>query len=238
MIGFGFSAKPPDYAYSILDQAALHEALLAHLGVDSVHVLAHNYGDTVVQELLARQAEQEQPALLIRSVCFLNGGLFPEAQDVRRIQKLLLTPLGPLIGRLLTRERFAASFRPIFGAASQPSEEELDDFWQLVAVNEGPRIGHRLIRYLEERRARRQRWVGALQQAAVPLRFIVGAADPVSGLKMAARYRQLVPRADVVVLEGVGHYPQVEAPEATVAHFFAFIDDRVGTGLPPARQAL
>ena len=41
-----------------------------------------------------------------------------------------------------------------------------------------------------------------MQRTRVPLRLIDGAADPVSGAHMAARYRELVPRADVVLLEG------------------------------------
>jgi pimeloyl-ACP methyl ester carboxylesterase len=207
-----------------MDQATLHEELLAALGIERAHLLAHDYGDTVAQELLARQAEQETRPFTIRSVCFLNGGLFPEAQNVRLIQKLLLTPLGSLAGRMMNRRRFATSFRPIFGPQTRPSEAEIDDFWRLVAWNNGPRIAHRIIRYLEERRTYRERWVGALQQADAPLRFVVGAADPVSGLPMAARYRELVADADVVVLEGAGHYPQVEAPAETARHFLAFVE--------------
>ena len=58
MMGFGFSSKPADYPYSILDQADLLEGLLRHLGVRSVDLLAHDYGDTVAQELLARHLER------------------------------------------------------------------------------------------------------------------------------------------------------------------------------------
>src|SRR5262245_59196885 len=54
MIGFGLSAKPRAYDYSLRDQAALHEALLAALGIGEAHILAHDYGDSVAQELLAR----------------------------------------------------------------------------------------------------------------------------------------------------------------------------------------
>jgi pimeloyl-ACP methyl ester carboxylesterase len=53
MIGFGFSAKPKAYDYSIFDQANLQEHLLQELGLNTLHVLAHNYGVTVAQELLA-----------------------------------------------------------------------------------------------------------------------------------------------------------------------------------------
>lgn len=55
MLGFGDSAKPVNHDYSLLEQADLQQALLAHLNVDQpVHILAHDYGDSVAQELLAR----------------------------------------------------------------------------------------------------------------------------------------------------------------------------------------
>ena len=87
----------------------------------------------------------------------------------------------------------------------------------------GERSLHRLLRYIPERRANRERWVGAMQHTRVPLRLIDGAADPVSGAHMAARYRELVPRADVVLLEGVGHYPQMEAPADVQHEYLAFV---------------
>ena len=62
MIGFGWSDKPRNYAYSIMDQADLHEGLLSDLGVRKALVLAHDYGDTVAQELLARDLEPAGPA--------------------------------------------------------------------------------------------------------------------------------------------------------------------------------
>src|SRR5579872_5132875 len=58
MIGFGWSAKPRDYEYSISDQADLHEALLREQDVSRYHILAHDYGDTVAQELLARHLDR------------------------------------------------------------------------------------------------------------------------------------------------------------------------------------
>jgi pimeloyl-ACP methyl ester carboxylesterase len=234
MIGFGFSAKPPDYDYSILDQAALHEELLSALGVERAHVLAHDYGDTVAQELLARYEERRAcgaPGLQIRSVCFLNGGLFPETHRARFIQRLLLTPLGPFIGRRMSERRFAGSFGAVFGPGTKPSRAELADFWRLISHNGGTRIMHRLIGYIPERRRHRTRWVGALRTAAVPLRLVNGPEDPVSGAHMAERYRELVPNPDVVLLPGIGHYPQVEDPAGVLGAFLAFAD-RVEAAAP------
>ncbi|MGB0525878.1 MAG: alpha/beta fold hydrolase, partial [Flammeovirgaceae bacterium] len=93
MIGFGFSDKPRSYSYSILDQADIHEELLNLLGINACHILAHDYGDTVTQELLAR-FHAGKTAFTIQSVCLLNGGLFPETHQARLIQKLLMSPIG------------------------------------------------------------------------------------------------------------------------------------------------
>nr|WP_178112410.1 alpha/beta hydrolase [Pseudomonas sp. WS 5019] len=224
MLGFGYSAKPRGHAYSLLEQADLQQALLAHLGEQRpLHVLAHDYGDSVAQELIARHQEGQ---LQLASCVFLNGGLFPETHHPVRVQKLLLGPLGPLIGRLFSRRKLAQSFARIFGPHTQASEAELDALWQLVAYNNGPAVMHRLIRYMPERRQQRQRWVTAMQATTLPMRVIDGAFDPISGAHMVARYRELIANADTVLLDDIGHYPQLEAPAAVLEHYLQFRDAR------------
>ncbi len=227
LIGFGFSAKPRRHPYSIFDQADLCEGLLRSRGVSQTRILAHDYGDTVAQELLARFAERRRKGdggIEIKSVAFLNGGLFPEVHRARFVQKLLHSPLGPVLALLQDERRFARAFAPVFGPRTRPSREEMSDFWRLVSREGGARIAHKLIRYIAERRRFRERWVGALRSGSVRLRFINGPEDPVSGGHMAERYRELVPRADVVILEGIGHYPQVEDPQGVLRALSAFWD--------------
>lgn len=220
MLGFGYSAKPRGHAYSLLEQADLQQALLAHIGEQrALHVLAHDYGDSVAQELIARHQDGQ---LQLASCVFLNGGLFPETHHPVRVQKLLLGPLGPLIGRLFSRRKLAQSFARIFGPHTQASEAELDALWQLVAYNNGPAVMHRLIRYMPERRQQRLRWVTAMQTTTLPMRVIDGAFDPISGAHMVARYRELIADADTVLLDGIGHYPQLEAPAAVLEHYLQF----------------
>lgn len=225
MLGFGFSAKPRGHAYSILEQADLYEDFLRDQGVGDYHVLAHDYGDTVAQELLARQRDAgDRPSM--KSACFLNGGLFPEAHRPLLVQRLLLSPLGPLVARLNGPARFGRSMRAIFGRATPPDAETLDGFWRLLVESDGLAALPGLIRYIPERRTHRERWVGALRDAGIPLKLIDGAADPISGAHMADRYRELVPSADVTLLPEVGHYPQVEAPAEVLAAYLSFRDAR------------
>ncbi len=220
MLGFGFSEKPRGRHYSIGGQTSLHEALLASLGIERAHVLAHDYGDTVAQELMARRAQRRsspEPGLQLDSVTLLNGGLFPEAHHARMIQTLLRSPLGPLLVRLLDERAFARSFTPIFGAGTQPGDAELARFWALIEHNGGRLLMGRLLHYIAERKRHRERWVGALTDASMPLQLVVGMEDPVSGPDMARRWRELVPRGGLVELQGIGHYPQWECPSGVAA---------------------
>ena len=211
LLGFGFSAKPPGHDYRIGEQADLCLAAVAETAVGELHVLAHDYGDTVAQELLARALEGTSPVTL-RSVILLNGGLFPETHRPLLTQRLLRSPIGSLIARLMTKDRLAAAMRRISGRNSPPETEVTDAFWTLASRANGRQALPGLIRYIDERRASRERWVGALLQTSVPLTLIAGLDDPISGAHMVERFRELVPRARVVGLAGVGHYPQIEAP--------------------------
>jgi pimeloyl-ACP methyl ester carboxylesterase len=219
LLGFGMSEKPRDSDYPIALQADLCVALLEDCGVTNAHVLAHDYGDTVAQELLAREREGR---LRLASMVFLNGGLFPETHRARPIQKLLANPLlGPLLARAMSYRKFEATMLSIAGSAP-PSREELTDLWVLVERDGGRQALARLINYMEQRRRNRARWVGALVESSVPRRLICGAVDPVSGRHLAERYRELVPDPDVVVLEGVGHYPQLEVHDRVVDEYEVF----------------
>ncbi|MGM0433265.1 MAG: alpha/beta fold hydrolase [Pseudomonadota bacterium] len=221
MLGFGFSDKPQDHDYSIIGQADLIQGWLEQMGEERVHVLAHDYGASVTQELLARQREGSL-GFRLESVALMNAALFPEVHQPILIQKLLLGPLGGLVSRALTRRVFESSLGRIFGAATQPTARDIEDFWQLLIHNNGRGVIHRIIHYMEERRVHRHRWVGALQAMDQPTLLIWGGADPVSGAPMLARYRELVSDRGIALLDDIGHYPHFEAPAETLQHYLAF----------------
>ncbi|MFC2186753.1 alpha/beta fold hydrolase [Peijinzhouia sedimentorum] len=214
-LGFGFSSKPTEYHYSIYDQASLVEALMRSLGIDTCHIVAHDYGVSVVQEMLARSLEDENYFLKMKSITFLNGGLFPETHKPRLIQKLFMSKIGGLVSRLVGRSRFGKSFSSVFGENNQPTEKELDDFWSIISYKHGNRLAAKLVNYIPERDRNRDRWVSALTNASVMMKLINGPLDPVSGIHMAKRYHELVPNANINFLEGVGHYPHWESAEET-----------------------
>lgn len=211
MLGFGFSAKPKN-GYSIHRQADVQACLLKHLGISEFDAVVHDYGVSVGQEMLARQIEGTGFSGLGK-IGFLNGGLFPEQHRKRPIQKLGISPLGWLIGYIMNRKRFAARFTEIFGPHTQPSEEELDTFWQLITHNNGLKRMHTLLHYIADRKQHRNRWVGALETTETPVMVINGGLDPVSGKHLYDTVRERLPQIEALLLEDIGHYPQTEAPD-------------------------
>ena len=218
MLGYGLSDKPFNHRYSILTQANIIQSLLKELGVTQFNILAHDYGDSVAQELLARDLEND--SALIQSVILLNGGLFIEAQRPVLLQKLLLSPIGPIVARFIRYRKFKKNFDRI--CAKPLPDEELATYWQLIVNNQGIRVMPKIIQYIKERKRYRSRWVASLSEAQCPLKFVNGIEDPVSGQLMVDRYRQLVPNGEVKALKGVGHYPQAEAPEIVLKQAFEF----------------
>ncbi|HXE90795.1 MAG TPA: alpha/beta hydrolase [Terriglobales bacterium] len=216
-LGFGDSDKPARHAYSLFDQASITEQLWRRFDVPGAVLVAHDYGVTVAQELLARLAEGRL-AVRLEGLVLMNGGLYPEVHRPLRIQKLLADRLlGPLMNRFVNESTFRRNFASIFTRQHPVGEEELRQHWQAIVRRDGLRNYHRLMQYWHERRRYRDRWVGALEQTRVPLRFLWGMEDPISGAHMAAVIRQRLPRAEFVPLEGVGHYPQLEVPDVVAA---------------------
>lgn len=217
-LGFGDSDKPADHDYSLIEQADLVLALWQHHGVTETDLVVHDYGVSVAQEVLARHAEGGL-GVALRSVTFLNGGIYPDLHRPQPSQLMLLDPeQGPKMADFVTAETFAMALRATYAPDRQPSDAELAAAWETVARHDGHRIGHRLIQYIRDRERHAERWVHALETTTVPRHFLWGMLDPVSGAHMAARVAERMPDVDLVRLDDVAHWPQLEAPQTIAAH--------------------
>lgn len=205
-LGFGASDKPRiDYSYDLQLGALVEVARAA--GVSRALVVAHDYGATLAQELLALDAEGRAPFSLDGVVLF-NGGIEPALHRPFAIQRLLASRVGPFVAPLLVTKR---TFRRSFGRIITNLEAiDFDAHWAAIARGGGARTTPRLLHYMAERKRRRDRWVGALRTSRVPLGLVWGRRDPISGAHVLAWARSALPRAKILDLD-VGHYPQLEA---------------------------
>jgi pimeloyl-ACP methyl ester carboxylesterase len=214
-LGFGLSDKPRPHRYSLLEQADLVEAVVADVTAGPVVLIAHDMGTSVTTELLARDLEGRLPFELQR-VVLTNGSVILERASLRPIQKVLRGPLGPVAARLANRSGFIRGFGRLFSTDHPLSPDEAQAQWALLSHNQGHRIAHLLISYLDERVQYASRWHGAVRDWPKPLGFLWALNDPVATPNVLDGLRELRPRAEVIELPGLGHYPQVEDPHAFV----------------------
>ena len=211
-LGFGLSDKPRPHHYSLLEQADIVQAVVADADPGPVVLIAHDMGTSVTTELLARDIEGRLPFELQR-VVLSNGSIILDRASLRPSQKILRGPLGPLMARLVNRGGFVRGFGKLFTDAHPLSDAEAEAQWSLLTHNDGHRIAHLLISYLDERVRYADRWHGAIRDWPKKLSFLWALDDIVATTNVLDGLRELRPTADVVELPGVGHYPQVEVPD-------------------------
>lgn len=227
-LGFGASEKPADHDYSLHEQADLVEALWAHQQIAATHLLAHDYGVSVAQELLARRAEGALAVDLLGAQ-LLNGGLYPDLHRPQPTQLALLDPAqGPQVSAAIDEQLFVAALTPTFAPGFDAAADSRE-IWRATSRDDGQRISHLLIRYIEDRARHGERWVGALERTDVPLAFIWGMLDVVSGAQMAERIRARLPGAPFAALADVAHWPALEAPDRVAAA----VSSNLGRGREP-----
>jgi pimeloyl-ACP methyl ester carboxylesterase len=223
LLGYGLSEKPWPHTYTLFEQADLVTALYRELGLARVHLVAHDMGDTVVQELLARALDAPLPFQIL-SVTLLNGGVLVDRVRPILSQKLLRTrparAILPLLPRALARRAFDASMRRIAGRP--PTQEELDGQFALSERAGGRRCLPLLINYMREREIHRARWRRSLLTHPFPMQLLWGDRDPFNPWSGVEHILAERPATLGVRLDGVGHYPQLEAPDEVARRVIAF----------------
>jgi pimeloyl-ACP methyl ester carboxylesterase len=219
--GFGASDKPAGHPYTIHAAADAVEALWAASATASTILVAHDYSVSVAQELLARRAD-DALAVELRGVAWMNGGLYPDLHRPTVGQQLLLDPdHGAAVAGAVTERSFVDGIRGTWGTRRPFDEDLVGEMYRSMDERGGVRLMHELLHYVADRRAHAERWRGALEGADVPMAFVWGDLDPVSGAHVMVRLRERVPGARLVPLADVGHWPLLEAPDVVadaIAH--------------------
>jgi pimeloyl-ACP methyl ester carboxylesterase len=214
-LGFGLSQKPRDQRYSLLTQADIVEALATRFAGEAVILVAHDMGSSVATELLARDLDHRL-SFEIASVLLFNASLVLERASLTTGQKILRSRLGPLAARLTTEPGFRWQLGQVFSRQHPLSREEAADQWSLLAYNDGHRQLDRLIFYLHERVAYSARWKGALRDWPGRLELAWAELDPICTEAVLRAVLELRPHVPLTRLPGLGHYPQLEDPRASI----------------------
>ncbi len=220
-LGFGLSSKP-DRRYGIHLHADTAEAVLAALGIEQIDLLTHDMGDTVGGELLARDLEGRLGVGIRRRV-LTNGSIYIDLAQLTTGQQLLMGLPDAAIDPL-DADTFAAGVAATFAPGATVPDDELASIARLGEHGGGLGLLPRTIRYLEDRYADEERFTGAIERHPAPLGVVWGTEDPVAIVTMTDRLLARRPDTPTTRLEGVGHYPMIEAPAAFAAAVLEHLD--------------
>jgi pimeloyl-ACP methyl ester carboxylesterase len=213
-LGFGRSAKPPGHRYSVFEQADLVAAVWDALDVEQTSVVAYDYGAIVAQEVLARRQAGERGVAMTRLV-LLNAGVYAELYRPRLLQRLSLVPVaGAVLAKVFNERLFTRAWSEIFSDEHPLDPAVAHEHYRALRFGDaGGDVQRRLLAYIPERAAHRQRLESAIAQTDVPLHFIWGLADPVSGPQIARALRDRIPDVDLIEYADAGHCPHLEVPD-------------------------
>ena len=217
-LGFGLSDKPLDASYSLLDQGRRAGELARALGVERARVVGHDMGLTVAVEMLCRH-ETGELGLAMEGLVLSNGSHLVELANVTPLQKELMTDEGAAaFATGYDPERFAGMLRMVWADPTRTPAVDLRaiTWWFRDSL---PVIG-KIARYNLERTRHADRWRPILGRTRVPIGIVWGDRDPIAVLEIGQRLAAMS-RGSLTVLDGVGHYPQMEDPERWAAAVLA-----------------
>ncbi|TXD66437.1 alpha/beta hydrolase [Polaribacter glomeratus] len=212
-LGFGFSDKPVDYSYSLIEQADVALQLWKQLKLTNITLLAHDYGTSVATEILARHNKQ-QINLQIEKLILCNGSMHIELSKLRMIQKLLRNKITrKWIAKLTNYPLYRKNLRNVYFDKSKATNGELQEMWFMLEYNHGRKVIHFLSNYINERYTFWHRWIGALKETTIPTKIIWAKNDPVAVAVIAELLTLEIPNNKLFWIDNCGHFPMLEKPD-------------------------
>lgn len=215
--GYGRAEHPRDFDYTVAGYGRYLGGLLDRLAVERAHLVLHDFGGPWGLKWAA-----DHPAR-VGSVTLINCGVL-EGYKWHRFARVWQTPVLGELAQLTTTAR--GMHRALNALSPKPLPRGFID---------------RVMRYADwgHKRAvlklyRASRHLGQTPPAlgefanTLPACVIWGAGDPFIEVGFAEKQKRYFPRAEVHVLDGLGHWPFVDDVAAVRTPLVAFLRGVVG----------
>lgn len=219
--GFGQSDKPFDERYSVFDQAELLKQLIIDNNLRDLALVGHSYGGGVVLVL----ALDEDPRLdgRISKLVLLDTIAYP--QDIPVFFRMLDMPLFSHLGVRMVPPSVQTriALRIAYLDNSKIDEEEVEMYAAPLRTAAGK---HAIIHSARQIMPERLEEISA-RYASITMPTLIGWCDydRIVPLDVGLKLRRTLPNAQLKIIEGCGHMPQEEQPEATLGAIQGFLAD-------------
>lgn len=195
--GAGASSDPPEM-FGIAGYADCLARFMAALDLDRPHVAGISFGGAVAIELARRHPAVPRTLILVSAYAGWGGSLPHDIAEARLAQAMQLSELSP--------DDFVATLLPTMFAEGT-SQATIDSF-------EAPLRAFHPQGFRAMARAAAADLRDALPEIGVPTLLVYGDHDVRAPLAVAEHLRAEIAGSRLVVLPGVGHICNVEAPDA------------------------
>jgi haloalkane dehalogenase len=215
-LGWGASEKPTGYAYTATNQTGDLDAVIRHLQLASVVLVAHDAsGPPAIDWALDNPDRVAGLVLLNTYYCRMRGLRPPEAiwlfstPVIRRVARTVSMWFGGLIfrrmfewqvGRFFRDAEVRAKFLPLLFQQFTVSPSTHEAFF---------RLNEDLLSTVASRTAE----IPRLKRFPRPVRIVFGATDPYLNRRVAERFHQLLPTSELFLLPGARHFVQMDEPQ-------------------------
>jgi len=197
VLGCGGSANPPE-EFGLADHARVLAGTLDALGVSPAHVIGQSLGSVLALALYREYPRTVRSLVLAGAYAGWAGSLPPEEVQLRT-RMVLETLVRPV-------EEWGPPFLATVHGVNAPAE--LVEASMAILRDVRPEASRRLVLAIASADLR-----GMLPSITVPVLLIYGQDDQRAPSAVAAQLHAAIPGSQLVVLPGVGHAVNVEAPE-------------------------
>ena len=216
--GFGKAGKPADFNYTVEGYAAHMAKILDQLGIDRVHLVAHDFGGPWALAWAATHPGAYASATLIDTGVLLG-------YRWHYLAKIWQTPVvGEVFNAMSTGPAFRLLMR--HGNAGGLPRDFLDRMYGDFDAST-KRAVLKLYRASKDPEAQFQQLRGVLSKLERPVLVIWGKRDPYLGYEHAEGQKATFPNARVVMLDESGHWPFIDNPEAVKVALLPFLTEAV-----------
>jgi pimeloyl-ACP methyl ester carboxylesterase len=204
MPGFGRSARPDDFEYTVAGYANHLGAVLKKLGVARAHLVLHDFGGPWgLAWALANPTA-------LASLTLIDAGVLPD-YHWHYLARIWRTPfLGEAFMASTTRFGFHALLK--HGNPRGLPKNFVDGMFDHFDAGT-KRAVLKLYRATNEPAEMAEKFGGAFRSWKCPVLVVWGERDPYLPVRYAERQREFFPQAQVKVVEDSGHWPFADNPE-------------------------
>jgi pimeloyl-ACP methyl ester carboxylesterase len=216
--GFGLTGPAPDGDYSMTRYADFIAALLDQLGVHRAVLAGNSLGGGVAWRTAVQHPERVSRLVLVDA----SGYPLQSTSVPLGFRLVQIEWLQPVMSRLLPRSMIESSVRNVYADPSKVTPELVDRYYELT-LRAGNRESLTQRMKLRETDAQASELIKTIGQ---PTLILWGAQDRLIPEPSGQRFHQDIVGSQYVVFEGLGHVPQEEDPQRSVADVLKFLGSK------------